>query len=134
MSPAKSEQKSLPTLAVELKDLVVAYAKQETIEPIKGLGRFIAFGMAGSLLLSVGLVLLVLGLLRALQTETGDVFDGNFTWAPYLITLVVESTSPRISRSLPSMSLRLIGWEPASDTVIGLASFLGRPADRARCG
>ena len=88
MSP-KTEQKSLPTLAVELKDLVVAYAKQETIEPIKGLGRFIAFGMAGSLLLSVGLVLLVLGLLRALQTETGDVFDGNFTWAPYLITLVV---------------------------------------------
>ena len=88
MSP-KTEQKSLPTLAVELKDLVVAYAKQETIEPIKGLGRFIAFGVAGSLLLSVGLVLLVLGLLRALQTETGDVFDGNFTWAPYLITLVV---------------------------------------------
>lgn len=72
----------------EVKDLVVAYAKQETIEPIKGLGRYIAFGMAGSLLLSVGLVLLILAGLRALQTETGSTFQGNWSWAPYLITLV----------------------------------------------
>ena len=81
--------KSLPTLAVELKDLVVAYAKQETLEPIKGLGRFIAFGVAGSILLALGLVLLVLALLRGLQTELSDTFDGNWTFAPYLITLVV---------------------------------------------
>ncbi|HVF32035.1 MAG TPA: hypothetical protein VM933_03260 [Acidimicrobiales bacterium] len=81
--------KGIPTLAVELKDLVVAYAKQETIEPIKGLGRFIAFGVAGSLLLAVGLVLLVLAVLRALQTELADTFDGNWSFAPYVITLVV---------------------------------------------
>ena len=80
--------KGIPTLAVELKDLVVAYAKQETLEPIKGLGRFIAFGVAGSILLALGLVLLVLALLRGLQTELADTFDGNWTFAPYLITLV----------------------------------------------
>jgi hypothetical protein len=80
--------KGLPTLAVELKDLVVTYAKQETLDPIKGLGRFIAFGVAGSLLLALGLVLLVLALLRALQTELADTFDGNRSFAPYLITLV----------------------------------------------
>lgn len=72
----------------EVKDLVIAYAKQETIEPIKGLGRYIAFGMAGSFLLSVGLVLLVLAGLRALQTETGSTFSGNWSWAPYFITLI----------------------------------------------
>lgn len=72
----------------EVKSLVVAYAKQETIEPIKGLGRFLAFGMAGSFLLSVGLVLLLLAGLRALQTETGSTFQGNWSWAPYLIVLV----------------------------------------------
>lgn len=81
--------KGLPTLAVELKDLVVAYAKQETVEPIKGLGRFIAFGVAGSLLLATGLLLLVLALLRVLQAELADVFDGNWSFAPYLITLVI---------------------------------------------
>ena len=85
---ASKETKGLPTHVVELKDLVVAYAKQETLEPIKGLGKFIAMGVAGSLMLSVGLVLLVLALLRALQNETGDTLDGNLSWVPYLITLV----------------------------------------------
>ncbi|HUP84780.1 MAG TPA: hypothetical protein VM143_03840 [Acidimicrobiales bacterium] len=80
--------KSLPTLAVELKDLVVTYAKQETIEPIKGLGRFIAFGVAGSLLVATGLVLLTLAVIRVLQEELPDVFDGNLSFAPYLIALV----------------------------------------------
>ena len=86
---ASRETKGLPTHVVELKDLVVAYAKQETIEPIKGLGKFIAMGIAGSMMLSVGLVLLILALLRALQNETGDVLDGNLSWVPYLITVVV---------------------------------------------
>lgn len=89
MPGSPSSSKGIPTLAVELKDLVVAYAKQETLEPIKGLGRFIAFGVAGSLLLAIGLVLLVLSLLRLLQTELADTFDGNWSFAPYVITLVV---------------------------------------------
>ncbi len=85
---ASKADKSLPTLAIEFKDLVVSYAKQETLEPIKGLGRFIAFGVAGSLMLGTGLVLCALAGLRALQTETGDTFDDDFTWAPYGIVLV----------------------------------------------
>ena len=88
--PSK-KQKSLPTLAVELKDLVVAYAKQEVVEPLKGLGRFLGAGVAGSMLLSIGFVLLVLAVLRVLQTEHSlrTVFDGNWSFAPYLITLVL---------------------------------------------
>ncbi|MBW3614238.1 MAG: phage holin family protein [Actinobacteria bacterium] len=84
-----SKPKGLPTLAVEFKDLVVTYAKQETIEPIKSLGRFIGWGVAGAMVLANGLILLVLALLRALQTETGDAFDGNLSFAPYLVTVVV---------------------------------------------
>ena len=80
--------KSLPTLAVELKDLVVVYAKQETLEPIKGLGRFIAFGVAGSLLVALGLVLLVLAVVRVLQEELADTFDGNWSFGPYAIAFV----------------------------------------------
>ena len=41
----------------ELKDLVVAYAKQETIDPIKGLGRFVGFGVGGAVLLGTGVLL-----------------------------------------------------------------------------
>lgn len=85
---ADSSETSLPAQAAQLWDLVRAYAKQETIAPIKGLGRYAAMGIAGSVLLSIGLVLLALGGLRALQTETGDTFTGNWSWAPYLITLV----------------------------------------------
>lgn len=82
---ARATDKNPLTIVSELKDLVVAYVKQETVEPLKGLARFVAFGIGGSLLLGIGLMLWVLALLRALQTETGSTFTGNLTWAPYLI-------------------------------------------------
>jgi len=69
-------------------ELVVAYAKQETVEPLKGLGRWIGFGAGGSILIATGVSLLLLAALRALQTETGTTFTGNWSWAPYLIVLV----------------------------------------------
>ena len=80
--------KSLPTLVAELYDLVRAYVRQETVEPMKSLGRVAMWGVAGSLLLGIGLVELAVGGLRALQTETGGRFDGNWSWAPYLIVLL----------------------------------------------
>ncbi len=89
MPDRRRDDTSLPNLATDLWDLVRAYAKQETIEPIKGLGRFIAFGVAGSVLLGIGSVLLAVAVLRALQTETGALFDGIWSFAPYLLTLVV---------------------------------------------
>lgn len=79
---------SLPTVVSDLWELIRTYAKQETVGPLKGLGRSIAFGVAGSVVLSTGLVLLSLAALRALQTETGSTFDGSWSWAPYLLTLV----------------------------------------------
>lgn len=85
---ASSGEKGLPTLAAELWRLVVTYARQETVVPVKALGRFVALGVAGSAMLGVGLLLLVLALLRALQTETDTAFTGNLSWAPYAITLV----------------------------------------------
>jgi hypothetical protein len=84
-----SSDKGLPTLFEELRDLVLAYVRQETVEPLKGLGRFVAFGLAGSVGLGIGVVLLVLGVLRVLQTETGTAMTGNLSWIPYLITVIV---------------------------------------------
>ncbi len=86
----KSSGKSLPAEAQDLFQLVVGYAKQETIDPVKNLGRFVGYGLAGALLGSLGAVLLLLGGLRLLQTETGEAFDGNLTFIPYLLVLVVS--------------------------------------------
>ena len=79
----------LRSTAGETLQLVIDYAKQETLDPLKGLGRFMAFGVAGSVALAVGLVILAVAFLRLLQGETGSTFTGNWSWAPYLICTVV---------------------------------------------
>ena len=81
------EPKSIPEVVGELWELTRDYAKQETIDPLKGLGRFLGYGIPGALLLGGGCVLLLLSALRALQTETGTRFTGNWSWAPYLIVM-----------------------------------------------
>ncbi len=43
--------------------------------------------MAGALALGLGVILLMLAGLRALQTETSTTFTGNWSWAPYLIVV-----------------------------------------------
>jgi hypothetical protein len=83
-----TSNRSIPTLVTELWDLVRDYAKQELISPVKGLGRWVGLGIAGSFCLGLGGVLVVLAALRALQTESGDAFDGNLTFVPYLIVLI----------------------------------------------
>ncbi len=69
-------------------DLVKAYVLQETVGPLRGAGRWLGLGIAGAMALGLGLVFLMLALLRLLQTEAAETFDGNWSWAPYAITLV----------------------------------------------
>jgi len=69
-------------------ELVKAYAKQEAVEPLRGAGRWVGFGIAGSLLLMLGGISLTLAMLRVLQEETGTSLTGNLSWVPYLATLV----------------------------------------------
>lgn len=87
------DDKSVPTLVIELKDLVIAYAKQETVDPMRSLLRFLLYGMIGAVFISIGVVLLALAILRCIQTETGVHLSGDLTWVPYsggvLFALVV---------------------------------------------
>ena len=76
----------------ELKTLVVDYAKQETVEPLKALGRYLGFGMSGSLLIGAGLSMMLLGLLRALEhvgyfVRRAAEHGGRWSFLPYLITI-----------------------------------------------
>ena len=78
----------IPTAVAELWELIVAYFKQETTEPLKSLGRVVAFGIAGSLLIGTGVIFVAIGGLRLLQDET-DAFHGNWTFVPYLIIILL---------------------------------------------
>jgi hypothetical protein len=78
----------IPQAITELWELVLAYFKQETTEPLKALGKVIGFGVAGSLLIGAGTVFFAIGTLRLLQTEF-PTFTGNFTFVPYLIVIVL---------------------------------------------
>ena len=79
----------LPQLVTELRDLVVRYFREQTLIPLQQLGRYVGFGIGGSLLLGFGVVFLGMAGLRALQDETGDTFIGDWSWVPYLIMFVV---------------------------------------------
>jgi hypothetical protein len=69
--------------------LTVDYLKQETIEPLKGMWRFLKFGISGSFALAIGILLLLVGVLRLLQEETGTALTGDLSWVPYMAVLVL---------------------------------------------
>ena len=71
----------------EVVDLIKAYVRQELLGPLQGAGRWVSVGLAGSVALVVGVLLLLLSGLRALQTETGTAFAGSRSWIPYLIVV-----------------------------------------------
>lgn len=71
----------------ELRSLVTNYAKQETVDPIKLLGQWIGFGVAGAISVALGLALLGLGGLRGLQAISW--FQDGLSWAPYLLMFLV---------------------------------------------
>ncbi|TAN25098.1 MAG: hypothetical protein EPN30_05450 [Actinomycetota bacterium] len=75
--------------ASEFIELLIAYVKQETLQPISRLGRYVLFGLAGSILIATGSVLLIVGFLRLLQSETGSAFTGHLNWLPYVFSALL---------------------------------------------
>ena len=90
----------------ELVNLVVAYAKQETITPLRSLTRFVAWGVAGALLLAVGGVLAALTIVRLLQGELGNHLRGNLSWVPYGVGLVVAAAGAALAATRISKGVR----------------------------
>ena len=76
----------LPQLVAELWDLVVAYFKQETVVPLKQLGRYIGLRARSARSSSASASSSSRRRRpRLLQAETGTTFTGNWSWVPYLI-------------------------------------------------
>lgn len=90
-------------MLTELRGLVVTYVKQETLDPVKRLIRYVLWGMIGSVFLAIGAVLLILAAVRVLQSETRPHLTGSLTWVPYAGGLIVAAgliglTASRIGR------------------------------------
>ena len=78
---------------VETYELVRDYAKQETLDPLRGAGRWLGVGLIAGFLMSVGIVIVLLGVLRLTQdlllyTWFVDQADG-LSFVPYLVTLAI---------------------------------------------
>jgi hypothetical protein len=76
--------------AKELQQMLVTYAKQETVEPLKTLGSYLSKGIVGAILMFLGIMFTGLGTLRFFQTEVDSFSGGGWgSLAPYGITLAV---------------------------------------------
>jgi hypothetical protein len=73
----------------ELIALVKGSAKQETVDPLRRLGRYLGFGIAGALLMTIGVFFLAMAGLRYLQTHRffKQHLTGGWSWLPYLIVM-----------------------------------------------
>lgn len=92
MATRDGGSKSLTETLRELWQLLQDYAKQETIDPLKRLGRFVGFGVPAALCAAIGVVLLLVAVLRVLQRETYPHLAGNLSWIPYLVTMAIAGT------------------------------------------
>ena len=79
----------LPSSLGDSASTLLAYVKQETVGPLKGLGSRVGLALVGALALGLAAVEGLLALLRVLQTETGSAFEGATSWVPYALTLAV---------------------------------------------
>lgn len=87
LSGKKDEDKGVAEIVNDLWILCRDYAKQETLDPLKSIGRFLGWGLAGAILLSLGLLLGAVAVLRVLQTQTGDHLTGSWDFVPYVAAL-----------------------------------------------
>lgn len=83
--------------------MVKEYARQETLGPLRGWARYVGFGVGGAFALGVGLVIVAVGILRLLQTETTAFSGPNTSLLSYLITLaacvvIIAAAGWQISR------------------------------------
>lgn len=91
-------------------ETVKAYALQETVGPVRGAGRWLAFGTLASLFLGLGVVLLGLAALRLSQDLGGTTLDGAWSFVHYLIASVVVGTA--VATALSRISRHSLSKEP----------------------
>ncbi len=87
----------------EFVQLVIAYAKQETVDPVVKQAKALGKGVAGAALVALGTVLLAIGFVRALQTEFGGgtAVGARFAYAPLPQRVATAVAVPVFARADP---------------------------------
>jgi hypothetical protein len=91
---APQQPKGPAAQVADLKNLVVNYAKQETVDPLKTLGQYLGYGISGAVTIGTGLFFMLLALLRGLQripffNNPDQPEGGTWSWMPYFIVMIV---------------------------------------------
>ena len=100
MAPAgakKAEEKGTAEVVADLWQLVKDYAKQETVDPLKSIGKFLGFGLGGALLAGLGVLFGGRATLRARRAAPGAHPTGSLSWVPYLVAFVVTAVIVAVS-------------------------------------
>lgn len=110
-TPARAQTASVG----EVIDTVKTYARQETVEPLKRAGKYVAFGAIGGLSTGLGVALLLLGLLRFMQSEWAWSQGERWTWLVYLIALIAAAALGAISMWYASRQIKksILGKDPS---------------------
>ncbi len=108
----------------ELVGMLRSYIVQETVGPLRGLGRYVAFGLIGAIGVSLGVVFGALGVVRVLQAET-DLFNANWSFVPHVagavflllaIALLIRAVRPKHTEAVaPEPSARRAEENAAED-------------------
>ncbi len=92
VKPPPFRKRLTPTDQVtDLVDSVKAYARQETLGPLKGAARWVAIGTLAATSLGLAMVFLALGVLRLSQDLGGSALNGSWSFLHYLFTLIIVS-------------------------------------------
>ena len=102
----QQEDKGVGEIAADLWQLLRDYAKQETIDPLKAMGRFLGYGLGAALSMGLGILFGAVAVIRALQTETGAHLTGSWNWVPYVAGLAFTSVAVAISVSAIKRPIR----------------------------
>ena len=96
---SRSPRTSPVDRAGDIVETVRAYAVQETVGPLKGAARWLAYGTAAAVCLGVGTLLLAVGVLRLSQDAGGTVLDGSWSFVHYLVAAAVLGAAVGLSLS-----------------------------------
>ncbi len=66
-------------------DSVKQYARQETLDPLRGAVRWMLFGVVGAIFVGLGVVLVAVGVLRLSQDLLESQLSGSWSFVHYAI-------------------------------------------------